>query len=112
VPPADLVFDAARDQRVFDLQIADGMNGVSATKRLRADLRQSDVTHVASLYHVGDRTHGIFDRYARIEVAQAIDVDVVDSQPPQRIQPGSSSRLSGARRSPTSRRGVAQRAET
>ena len=36
----DLVLDAARDQRIFDLQIADRMHGGGAPDRLRADFGQ------------------------------------------------------------------------
>ena len=37
----DLILDAARDQRIFDLQVGDRVDGVGAAQRLRADLRQA-----------------------------------------------------------------------
>ena len=84
----DVALDAARDQRIFDLQVGDRMDGRGAADRLGADLRQPDVAHVAGLHHVGDRADGLLDRHVGIEPRRAVDVDVVDAEPLQRIGQG------------------------
>ena len=45
----DLLLDAAREQRVLDLDVGDRVHGGRAPDRLRADLGQADVPHVAGL---------------------------------------------------------------
>ena len=58
----DLVLDAARDQRVLDLQVGDRVHRGGAADRLGADLGEPDVAHVAGLDQLGDRADGLLDR--------------------------------------------------
>jgi len=76
----DVVLDAARDQRVLNLQIANGMDGGGAADGLRADFRKPDVPHVARLDHLGDGADGFLDGHLRIDARRAIDVDVLDAE--------------------------------
>jgi hypothetical protein len=45
----NLVLDPARDQRVFDLQVADGVDGLRAPDGVGTDFGEADVTHMAGL---------------------------------------------------------------
>ena len=81
----DLFLDAARDQRIFDLQVGDRVHGRGAADRLGADLRQADMPDIACLHQIGDRADRILDRHIRIEPRRPVDVDMVDAQPLQRI---------------------------
>src|SRR5262249_13589366 len=61
----DAVLDVAAEQRVLDLQVADGRDGGGPADRVGADLGQADVTHVTLVDHLGDRTDGVLDRHGR-----------------------------------------------
>ena len=52
---------------------------------VHALLAQADVAHVAGLDHVGDCADGVFNRHARVESRDAVDVDVVGAQALQRV---------------------------
>ena len=84
----DLALDPARQQRVLDLQVGDGVDGGGAAQRVRADLREADVADEAGLDHLGDRSDGLLDRHRLIEPRRAVDVDVVRAEPPQRLGEG------------------------
>src|SRR6476619_5883192 len=77
----NLVLDVARDERVFNLQIADRVHGSGAPQRLRADFGQADVPHIAGLHHVRDRTDCLLDRNVRINARWPIDVDMIETEP-------------------------------
>ena len=94
----DVALDAARDQRVLDLQIGDRMHRVRAADGFGADFRQADVPIAARLHHVGDRADRVLDRHVGIEPRRAVDVDVVDAEPLQRVGEESSSPPPGGRR--------------
>jgi hypothetical protein len=81
----DLGLDAARDQRVLDLQVADRVRRRRAADRVRADLRQADVAHVAGLHELGDRADRLLDRHVGVQARGAVDVDVVDAEAGQRV---------------------------
>ena len=81
----DFILDAARDQRIFDLQIADRMHGGGAADRFGAHLRQADMADIAGLHHVGDGADRLLDRHVRIEPRRPVDIDMVDAEPLQRI---------------------------
>ncbi len=81
----DRLLDAAGDQRILDLQVADRVDSRSAPDRLDADLREADVADIAGLHHVGDRPHRLLDRHARIKPRRPVDIDVVKPQALQRI---------------------------
>src|SRR5262249_32797082 len=81
----DLVLDAARDERIFNLQIADRMHGRGAPQRQRANFGQADVPHTAGLHHVGDRTDRFFDRDVRLNAGWRREVEVYGAEPLQRI---------------------------
>ena len=75
----DPVLDAAGDQRILDLQIADRMHRVRATDRVGADLRQADyrtypawISSAIAPIVSSIGTSGIEPRWP-------IDVDVVDA---------------------------------
>src|SRR4029434_8775935 len=78
-----LLLDSARDQRVLDLQIADRVDGPCTADRIRTHFRQTHVTNVAGLHHVGDGANGVFDRHRWIKARGAIDVDVICSDAAQ-----------------------------
>ena len=81
----DLGLDAAGDQRVLDLHVADRVGVRRATDRLGTDLRQPDVTDEACVDELGDRAHGLLDRHLGVQARGAIDVDVVDAETRQRM---------------------------
>jgi hypothetical protein len=81
----DLVLDAARDQRVFDLQVGDRVHGMGLADGLGADFRQADVAHIAGLDHVGDGADRVLDRHVRVQARRAVDVDVVGAQALQAV---------------------------
>ena len=88
----DLVLDAARDQRVLDLQVADRVHGAARRIVSGADLRQPDVADVAGLDHLGDGADRLLDRHA-----------------PGRAAPGGRCRCSRRRAASASRRGSLDR---
>ena len=101
----DLVLDAARDQRVLDLQVGDrDATACGAADRLGADLRQPDVADVAGLDQLGDRADRLLDRHVRVEPRRAVDVDVVGAEPLQRVGEEVLHRGRAARRSRARRR--------
>src|SRR5262249_14277457 len=57
----NLALDAAGDQRVLDLEIDDLVHGGGAADGLHTDLRETDLTHVARLHHLGNCAHGLLD---------------------------------------------------
>jgi hypothetical protein len=59
----DAVLDAAREQGIFDLEIADRMNRRRAADGGAADLREADVADMAGLHQVGDGAHRVLDRH-------------------------------------------------
>ncbi len=81
----DRLLRAAREQRVLDLQVADGSHGGGAPDGVGAQLRQPDVPDVTGLAHLLQRADGLLHRDLRVEAARAVDVDVVGLQAPQRV---------------------------
>ena len=81
----DLLLDPARDQRVLDLQVGDGMHGVRPADRLGADLGEADVADVARLDHLRDRADRLLDRDVGEHAPGPVDVDVVGAEPAQRV---------------------------
>ncbi len=57
-----------------------------AANRLSPRLRKADVSHVAGLDHLCDRTDCLLDRDGRVHPTQMIDVDAVRAQPLQRVR--------------------------
>ena len=51
---------------------------------LGARLRQGEITHLALLDETLHRADGLFDRHRRIDAVQAVDVDHVDAEAPER----------------------------
>ena len=81
----NLRLDAARQQRILDLQIADRMHRMRPADGIGADLRQADVPDVTGLHHLGDGADGILDRHVRIEPRRTIDVDIIGTQAAQAV---------------------------
>ena len=81
----DLGLDPARDERVLDLQVGDGVHGVRAPDRLRPDLGEAEVAHVAGLHQLGDRADRLLDRHVGEDAAGPVDVDVVGAEPAKRV---------------------------
>jgi hypothetical protein len=81
----DLVLDPARDERVLDLHVGDGMNGVRPADRLRAHFREPEVTDVARLDQLLDRADRPLDRDVRKHPSRPVDVDVVGSEAAERV---------------------------
>ena len=81
----DLLLQAARQQRVLDLQVGDRVDGGGAADRLGADLGQADVAHVAGLDHLRDRPDRLLDRHVRVEPRGPVLVGVVRAQAAERV---------------------------
>jgi hypothetical protein len=81
----DLGLDAARDQRVLDLQVADRVNGRGTADRVCPGLREADVAHVPGLHHLGDRADRLLDRDRGVDAREAVDVDVVGAEAVERV---------------------------
>ncbi len=82
----NLRLDAARHQRVLDLQVADGRHRMSAANRLRTHFRQPDVPHITLLDQIGNGADGVLDRHRRVESRRTINVDIVCAEPAQRVR--------------------------
>ena len=107
----NLVLDAARDQRILDLQIADRMDLGGAADGVGANLGQADVTDEPGLDHFGDGADRVLDRHVGIDARRPVDVDMVGAQPLQRIGERGLERLGpGVVAQPVAER-IAQRAE-
>ena len=81
----DLVLDPTGQQRVLDLKIGYRMDSVRTTDRLGPGLRQPDVPNVSGLHHLRDRTDRLLSWYRRIHPPQAVHIDIVGTEPTQRI---------------------------
>src|SRR5256885_16618553 len=81
----NVALDPARAQRVFDLQVDDRMHRMRPANGVGAYLGKSDMLDPAGLHHVGHRANALFDRHIGIEPRRPIDVDVIDTEPLQRI---------------------------
>src|SRR5580692_2856803 len=81
----DLRLDAARDQRIFDLQVDDGMDGGRPPEGGSADLGQPDMPYISALDEFRNGAYGLLDGHPRIESRGPVDVDVVRPQSLQRI---------------------------
>jgi hypothetical protein len=77
--------DAAREQRVLDLEVHDRMDRVRPAERLGAGLREPDVADVAGLDHLRDGADRVLDRHRGIDAGGAVDVHVVRVEPAQRV---------------------------
>ena len=107
----NVALDAARDQRVFDLQVDDRMHRVRPANGVGADLGQADMPDPAGLDHVGHRADALLDRHVGIEPRRPIDVDGVDAEPLQRIGDEIPDRRRAAVIAEKALVGIAQRAE-
>ena len=70
-------FDAAGEERIFDLQVGDGVSSVGAADGVDAGLGQPHIAHVAGLDEVADGADGFLDRHVRVDPAWPVDIDVV-----------------------------------
>ena len=100
----DFLFDAAADQRIFDLQVEDRMHRCGAADGLAPISDRPMCAHIAGAHHVGDRADRLLDRHARVEPRRAVDVDIVGVQPLAACRPESSSRPRAGRRARSRRR--------
>src|SRR5450631_4682688 len=87
------------------------MHGVGAAYGVGADFRKADMLDVAGLHHLGDGADRVLDRHCRIEPRRAVDVDMVDAEPLQRIAQKILYRDRPAVHAGKTAGGVAQRAE-
>ena len=62
------------------------MHRCGAADRLRADLREPDVADVSGLRQLCNRADGLLDRDVRVEPCRPVHVDVVDTQPLERVR--------------------------
>ena len=81
----DLVLDPTREERVLDLQVGDGVDGVRAADGLGAALGEPDVPNVARLHHFRDGADGLLDRDVGEHAARSVDVDVIGAEPTERV---------------------------
>ena len=107
----NVVLDAARDQRIFDLQVGDRMHGVGAANGVGTDFRKTDMLDIAGLHHLGDGADRVLDRHRRIEPRRAVDVDMIDAESLQRVGEEIFHRYGAAIDAGEAAGGVAERAE-
>ena len=81
----DCGLDAARDQRIFDLQVRDRQHRVCAADGLHTHFGQAECAYVTGLDQIGDRADGVFDGHIRIQACGPVNVDVIGTQTLQRI---------------------------
>ena len=81
----DLVLDPARDQRVLDLQVGDGVNRVRTPHGLGTRLGETDVADVAGLHELRDRADRLLDRDVREDASRAVDIDIVGAETAERV---------------------------
>src|SRR5262249_23399101 len=81
----NVALDAARDQRIFDLQVGDRMDRVGAAGGFPARLGAAELLYVTLLHPLAERADGLFDRHVGIEPRRTIDIDRFDAEPLQRI---------------------------
>jgi hypothetical protein len=81
----DRRLDAAREQRVLDLQVADRANRRSTPQRFDAHLGEADVAHVAGVDHLAERADGLLDGHRWVESRRAVDVEVIGAEPAQAV---------------------------
>ena len=79
------VFDPAAHQRIFELDVGNGVDGVGAADGLGADLGEADVADMARSDEIGDGADGLLDRHRGIEAGRAVDVDIVGAEAGERI---------------------------
>ena len=70
----------AADERILNLKIGDGMDGVGAADGFGAHFGESDGAYVAGLDQIGDGADGIFDGDGRIAAGRTVDIDVVRAE--------------------------------
>ena len=61
------------------------MDGRRPADRLGPDLREPDLAHVAGLDQLRDCADGLLDRHLRIKPRRTIDVDMLDTEPHERV---------------------------
>ena len=76
----DIALDAARDQRVLDLQVTDRPDGRGAPDGLRSDLGEPDVPHIPGVDELADGADRLLDGHRGIQARRPIDVDVVGTE--------------------------------
>ena len=81
----NLALDAAREQRIFDLQAPRSDARRRAPDRLGGGFGEADVAHIAGLHHVGDGADGVLDRHLRVDARRLIEIDIIGAEPAQRI---------------------------
>src|SRR5204862_3852584 len=74
----------ARPQRPFRLQGGDRMHRVRTADRRRARLGQPDVLHLPGPDELRQRADRLLDWRVRVDAVLVVQIDVVDSEPPQR----------------------------
>ena len=82
------VLDAARDERIFDLKVADGMDLGRLPDRIAADFGEADMAYEASLHQIGDGANRVLDRDLGIEPSRTINIDMIRLEALQRISEG------------------------
>lgn len=72
--------------RESDLQVGDRVHRLGAAERLGPRFREAHLTDEPRLDHLGDRTDGLVDRHRRVGPAEAVDVEVIGPQTPERVR--------------------------
>ena len=81
----DVAFDAARDQRIFNLQVTDRMYGMRAPNRRGSGFREANMFDITRLDHFRHGADRILDRHSGVDAAKTIDINPVRSEPAQRV---------------------------
>src|SRR5690606_22321084 len=77
--------DVAGEQGILDLQVGDRGDRGRSPNRRRPHLTEPDVSDVPLLDELRDGSHRFLNGDVGIEARRAVDVDVVDAEPAQRV---------------------------
>src|SRR5947207_1398593 len=80
----DVDLEVAAPQRPLALQRGDGVHRDRPTQRFGSGFRQAEVADLARGHQLGHRAHGLLDRRGRVGAVQVVEVDVLDTEPPER----------------------------
>lgn len=96
----DRLFGLPPPQRVFALQCGDRLHRVRVADGLRAGLREAEVPDLPPLDQLLDRAGHLLDRDVAVDTVLVEQVDVVGTQPFQRLVDGAADRFGPAVQTP------------
>ena len=81
----DRFLDAARHQRIFDLQRRDRMHRAGARDGRGRYFGQADMADMAGADQIRERAHRLLDRHLGIEARRLIEIDMIGAEPGQAV---------------------------